>query len=147
MNISHELFNLWAVHSGLVLLKTMLMSFWTAKRRFATKSFANPEDIKGNEGAKVDLANDEVERVRRSHLNDLENVIPFVFLGFIYISTGPALATAKLAFRIFTAARFLHSVVYVFAVPQPSRALCFFLNMMVNLYMAYCIITKYWAHV
>ena len=48
--------------------------------------------------------------------NDLENVIPFVFLGFIYISTGPALATAKLAFRIFTAARFLHSVVYVFAV-------------------------------
>ena len=44
------------------------MSFWTAKRRFATKSFANPEDIKGNEGAKVDLANDEVERVRRSHL-------------------------------------------------------------------------------
>ena len=68
MNISHELFNLWAVHSGLVLLKTMLMSFWTAKRRFATKSFANAEDIKGNEGAKVDLANDEVERVRRSHL-------------------------------------------------------------------------------
>ena len=48
--------------------------------------------------------------------NDIENVFPFVFLGFLYISTNPTLAGAKLAFRIFTAARFLHSIVYVFAV-------------------------------
>ena len=48
--------------------------------------------------------------------NDIENVFPFVFLGFLYISTNPTLAGAKLAFRIFTAARFLHSITYVFAV-------------------------------
>ena len=47
LNISHELFGLWAVHSGLVLVKTLLMSPWTAKRRFATMTFSNPEDIKG----------------------------------------------------------------------------------------------------
>ena len=29
--------------------------------------FANPEDIKGNDGATVDYANEEVERVRRCH--------------------------------------------------------------------------------
>ena len=29
--------------------------------------FANPEDIKGNAGAKVDYANEDVERVRRCH--------------------------------------------------------------------------------
>ena len=70
MNISHDLFNLWAVHSGLVLLKTMLMSFWTVQRRYATKTFASPEDIKGKEGATT-VANDEVERVKRSHqVND-----------------------------------------------------------------------------
>ena len=71
MNISHELFGLWAVHSGLVLVKTMGMSLWTAKRRVATQTFANPEDTKGpvaNNESKVDLANPEVERVRRCHL-------------------------------------------------------------------------------
>ena len=52
--------------------------------------------------------------------NDIENVFPFVFLGFLYISTNPTLAGAKLAFRIFTAARFLHSIVYVFAVSNTS---------------------------
>ena len=32
------------------------------------QAFANPEDVKGNEAnAKVDLANDDVERVRRCH--------------------------------------------------------------------------------
>ena len=72
MNISHELFGLWAVHSGLVLVKTMGMSLWTAKRRVATQTFANPEDTKGpvaNNESKVDLANPEVERVRRCHGN------------------------------------------------------------------------------
>merc|ERR1711988_506087 len=149
MNISHELFGLWVVHSGLVLVKTMGMSLWTAKRRVATQTFANPEDTKGpvaNNESKVDLANPEVGRVRRCHLNDIENVFPFVFLGFLYISTNPTLAGAKLAFRIFTAARFLHSIVYVFAVPQPSRALAFFANMGVTMYMSYSVISKYWAH-
>ena len=72
MNISHELFGLWAVHSGLVLVKTMGMSLWTAKRRVATQTFANPEDTKGpvaNNESKVDRANPEVERVRRCHGN------------------------------------------------------------------------------
>jgi len=145
MNISHDLFNLWAVHSGLVLLKTMLMSFWTVQRRYATKTFASPEDIKGKEGATT-VANDEVERVKRSHQNDLENVIPFVFLGFIYISTGPAFATAKMVFRIFTVTRYLHSVAYVCLNHQPIRTLCFLLNMMVNLFMTFGIITKCLAH-
>ena len=68
MNISHELYGLWAVHSGLVLAKTLVMSLWTAKRRFANNTFANPEDIVGQPAAKVDYANSEVERVRRCHL-------------------------------------------------------------------------------
>ena len=78
MNISHDLFNLWAVHSALVLLKTMLMSFWTVHRRYATKTFASPEDIKGKEGATT-VSNDEVERVKRCHqVSDDYWLLPFV---------------------------------------------------------------------
>merc|ERR1711976_142556 len=129
MDISHELFSCFAFYSGLVLAKTLIMSFWTAKRRFAVGVFANPEDIKGTPN-KVDL----------------ENVLPFVLLGGLYITTNPLLSTAKLVFRTFVGARFLHTFVYVFAVPQPSRALAFFANQICNMYMVYCILSKNLGH-
>ena len=78
--------------------------------------------------------------------NDLENVLPFVLLGGLYITTNPLLATAKLVFRTFVAARFVHTLVYVFAVPQPSRALAFFVNQGCNMYMVYCIVSKNLGH-
>jgi hypothetical protein len=33
VDISHELFSTFALYGGLVLVKTLLMSFWTAKVR------------------------------------------------------------------------------------------------------------------
>ena len=47
----------------------------TARQRFANGAFANPEDAKSL-FAKQDKprTNENVERVRRAHLNDLENV-------------------------------------------------------------------------
>merc|ERR1712001_745353 len=144
--ISHELLSTFIFYCSLVLLKTLLMAFWTAKRRFATGVFANPEDIKGNAGAKVDYANEDVERVRRCHQNDLENVLPFVMISAMYITTNPAVSSAKLVFRLFTLARYIHTFVYVFQVPQPSRALAFFVNQGLNLYMLYCTLTTYVGH-
>jgi hypothetical protein len=32
------------------------------------------------------------------------------------VTTGPSLATASLLFKVFTAARYVHTVVYLFAV-------------------------------
>merc|ERR1712107_406957 len=132
--ISHELVSTFIFYCSLVLLKTLLMAFWTAKRRFATGAFANPEDIKGQEekGHKVDFANEEVERVRRCHQNDLENVLPFVLISAMYITTNPTLSCAKIVFRVWTLARYIHTFVYVFQVPQPSRALSFFVNQGIN---------------
>merc|ERR1712110_502719 len=144
--ISHELVSSLIFYCSLVLLKTLIMSFWTAKRRFATGVFANPEDIKGNDGATVDYANAEVERVRRCHQNDLENVLPFVMISAMYITTNPALSSARLVFRLFTLARYIHTFVYVFQVPQPSRALAFFMNQGLNIYMLYCTLTKFAGH-
>ena len=43
--------------------------------------------------------NENVERVRRAHMNDLENILPFFCLGILYIFTNPALSTAVLVFR------------------------------------------------
>ena len=37
--------------------------------------------------------------MRRAHLNDMENILPFLILGFLYMFTNPAYATALLCYR------------------------------------------------
>ena len=60
-----------------------------------------------------------------SRQNDLETVLPFVLLSGFYITTNPALATAKIVFRTFTISRFIHTISYVFAV---SRILAYVIS-------------------
>ena len=48
----------------------------------------------------------------RNHLNDIENIIPFVLIGFFYVHTNPSTAAALWHFRLFTASRFLHTLMY-----------------------------------
>ncbi|KAF4525053.1 hypothetical protein B566_EDAN001967 [Ephemera danica] len=68
----------------------------------------------------------DIERIRRAHLNDLENIPAFVLVSFLYILTAPEQVLAVNLFRVFTAARVVHTFVYaVRPVPQPARALCF----------------------
>ena len=77
-------------------------------------------------------------------MNDLENILPFLILAFIYVGINPSFSVAVLAFRVFTIARFLHTLVYaVFVIPQPARALAFFAGMAVNVFMAVSIILYY----
>ena len=65
---------------------------------------------------RIDFNNDIVERPKRAHLNAMENVYPFFFLGGLYLTTGPQPVIAINLFRAFTAARFLHSLVYIYEV-------------------------------
>ena len=46
--------------------------------------FANPEDAKDVPGSKVG-SDPEVERVRRAHLNDLENIPLFIAIAAVYM--------------------------------------------------------------
>jgi len=125
LTLDPELFKAFAFYGTLVLGKTLIMSFLTSRHRFAKKVFANPEDGKHLKGSVVKLDDQDVERVRRAHLNDMENVFPFVMLGLIYCCTQPVYNTALWHFRVFAAARFLHTFVYLNQVPQPSRGLAF----------------------
>jgi len=79
----------------------------------ATNTFISPEDAKQRPGAKVSKDNPSVERVRNAHQNDIENNFLFLILSAFYLMTQPATTTAILLFRIFTAARFIHTLVYL----------------------------------
>uniref|UniRef100_A0A3B4V3T0 Microsomal glutathione S-transferase 1 n=1 Tax=Seriola dumerili TaxID=41447 RepID=A0A3B4V3T0_SERDU len=106
--------------------------------------FANLEDTKfvsSAEDKKLVRTDPDVERVRRCHQNDLENVIPFVVVGLLYALTEPELSTALLHFRLFAGSRIFHTIAYVGALPQPSRGLSWIVGMLVTFSMAYRVLS------
>merc|ERR1711872_292314 len=140
-NVEKDLFEAYAFYTAIVTCKMILMSFLTARQRFKTMTFISSEDAK-QPGTKCGT-NEDIERVRRAHQNDIENVVPFAILGLLYIFTNPAYSTALFCFRLFAGARILHTVVYLLAIPQPTRAILFFANIFTNFYMGYKIITTF----
>lgn len=61
----------------------------------------------------------------RAHINDMENILPFLFLGAIYSMTGPSLWVARLHFLVFFICRVLHSVAYLLALQAPTRSVAY----------------------
>ncbi|NXG59739.1 MGST1 transferase, partial [Hemiprocne comata] len=139
--IDNDVFRAYATYATIVLLKMMSMSLITAYFRLTRKAFVNPEDVASfgkDENAKKYLRTDQdVERVRRGHLNDLENIVPFLGIGLLYALSGPELSTALLHFRIFTGARITHTFAYLIPLPQPGRGLSWAVGYAVTISMAY----------
>ncbi|KAK1790434.1 hypothetical protein P4O66_014330 [Electrophorus voltai] len=143
--IDSEVFLAFSTYATIVVLKMMLMAPLTAYFRITRKTFANLEDIWPGtipeEKKKMLRTHDDVERVRRCHQNDLENIVPFVLIGLLYVLTGPDLSSALLHFRLFVGSRFIHTLAYVMALPQPSRGLSWVVGMVTTFSMAYRILT------
>uniref|UniRef100_A0A8D0H642 Microsomal glutathione S-transferase 1 n=1 Tax=Sphenodon punctatus TaxID=8508 RepID=A0A8D0H642_SPHPU len=139
--IDSEVFLAYATYTTIVVLKMMLMSVVTAFYRMTRKAFANPEDAsthgKGENAKKYLRTDPDVERARRVHLNDLENIVPFVIIGLLYALSGPDLFTALLHFRIFVGSRVFHTISYLVPLPQPSRGMSWLVGYAVTISMAY----------
>ncbi|KAK2494696.1 hypothetical protein MC885_018879 [Smutsia gigantea] len=139
--MQNEVFLAFASYATIVLLKMMLLGPATGFYRITRKAFANPEDCasfgKGEDAKKYLRTEDRVERTRRAHLNDLENIVPFLGIGLLYSLSGPDLSTALLHFRLFVGARIYHSIAYLMPLPQPNRALAFYVGYGVIFSMAY----------
>lgn len=142
--MENEVFMAFASYTTIVLSKMMFMSTATAFYRITRKVFVNPEDCasfgKGENAKKYLRTDDRVERVRRAHLNDIENIVPFLGIGLLYSLSGPDPSTAILHFRLFVGARFYHTIAYLLPLPQPNRGLAFFLGYGVTISMAYSLL-------
>ncbi|KAF6213906.1 hypothetical protein GE061_011631 [Apolygus lucorum] len=109
----------------------------TARHRFAKKIFANPEDYLLGPKPKTLRTDEDVERVRRAHLNDLENITFFFIAAFAFVLTGPNAWLANTLFRTYTLARIAHTLVYaVVVVPQPARAIAWGIGYGITIYMS-----------
>ncbi|KAJ8300485.1 hypothetical protein KUTeg_022004 [Tegillarca granosa] len=126
LSFDNPIFAQFAFYAAVVLLKTLAMSVYTIRFRLTKKP----------------TFDEDVERVRRCHLNDLENVLPFVLLGILYVTTGPDPGTAAFYFRMFAACRIMHTIAYLTPLPQPSRVLMFIGGHFVNMRLAVTVLTS-----
>ncbi|KAJ8734014.1 hypothetical protein PYW07_014565 [Mythimna separata] len=134
----------YLLYSGILGLKVLGMSLLTGRQRYKKKVFANPEDAA--RGGKVKFDDPDVERVRRAHLNDLENIPVFWVLGALYVTTGPSAALATNLFRAVAAGRILHTIVYaVKPLPQPARAISFGIPFAISIYMGVKVVQFYFS--
>lgn len=113
----------YAVCAALLVLKMWLTGNATGLLRVLRGVYITPEDYAFT--GKPDTGKDEtIERLRRAHQNDLENVLPFLAVGAVYAATGPSATLAGWLFAIFTVARIVHTVVYAMGL-QPWRTIAF----------------------
>ncbi|KAG7176023.1 microsomal glutathione S-transferase 1-like [Homarus americanus] len=130
-SVDNPVFNSYIFWSAVLAAKVLVMGPITGYYRISRKAFANPEDAL-HMGAKDTKTNPEVERVRRAHQNDLENIPVFWVAGLFYVLTNPSPFTAYLLFRAFSAARILHTLLYLGG--SPYRGMAFFLGTLVNFF-------------
>ncbi|XP_059474375.1 microsomal glutathione S-transferase 1-like [Neocloeon triangulifer] len=128
---------LYAANAALLIFKMYLVASSTGILRMKKKVSPNPEDARFMGQEQPSTTEDpDIERVRRAHLNDLENIPAFLFISYLFLLTKPDITWANVLVWGFTAARFLHTLVYAYyPVPQPSRAIAFFVGLLISLYM------------
>nr|ACE75295.1 microsomal glutathione transferase-like protein [Glyptapanteles flavicoxis] len=138
-----ENFRVFAWWSVVLVLKIFgsvgLVGFW----RHYKKIFLSPEDAKFIKGSKVVYDDPDVERCRRAHLNDLENILPWAISTAFWLTTSPDPSTAAFLIKTFAISRFIHTIVYaVVVVRQPARFLAFMVGLLITIYQ--CLATAYY---
>ncbi|CAG0924351.1 unnamed protein product [Notodromas monacha] len=139
-----EIFKHYALIIAFLVLKMMFYVPWTAVTRIRRGAFANPEDIlPWIQDAKVTHNDEVVERIRRAHRNDLENIPFFMVIAWLYMMTGPSVDLAKTLFEVFAVCRYMHTMVYaLFPLPAAARSLAFMLAFLVMGYMTICVLVS-----
>ncbi len=141
LSLHNPLFATYVVAASLLILKAIAMSWLTVVRMMQAKGgFRSPEDLRRTplnpEPNPRQLEPDErVDRIRRIHLNDLENLPFFLVAGFLYLFTAPSLMVARLLLYGYVASRLLHFAAYLSARTHDTRATLWTLGSLILVYM------------
>jgi uncharacterized MAPEG superfamily protein len=117
----------YALASSILSLQILVLALLTGLARLRGGIWVNPEDAEAFKGEKVAADHPDVVRANRSHMNTLENAVPFFVVGWLYVLTGATRTGATTYFATFVAARILHSIAYALGI-QPWRSIAFFIG-------------------
>ncbi|XP_073250932.1 microsomal glutathione S-transferase 1-like [Porites lutea] len=122
ISVDDRLLGAYLFYGGILLLKMLSMSLITAFYRIKNKALPSPEDYGEKKRDEPVPINDDVERVRRAHLNDLENIPTFLIIALLFMLAGLCPTRGIWCLRIFTAARIVHTLSYLSAFSMPRGA-------------------------
>jgi glutathione S-transferase len=129
LTFDNPVFRYYAVAAALMILKMMSQGWITVYRMIkvqggyryqedAQRSLANPHP-----SPEQLLPNEYVERSRRMHGNDVENIPLFLVTGLLYVCAAPSDGLALTVFAAYVLSRFAHFYVVLTARPHELRAL------------------------
>ena len=100
LSLENPVFVVYAIAASIMALKIMGQGWMTVYRMLKSDSgLASPEDLrpglinKNPREEQLEL-NDYVDRSRRMHRNDLENIPAFLAIGLIFVTIDPSLLVA-----------------------------------------------------
>ena len=142
LSMETPVFISYLIAASIMILKIMAQGWMTAYRMLKSNSgLASPEDlqvglINKNPNPEQLEPNDYVNRSRRMHNNDLENIPAFLICGFLFLFTGPSYLLANILFYGFATSRILHSVAYATKQSHEIRATLYTIASVIVIVMA-----------
>jgi len=128
LTMENPVFVTYMIAASIMILKIMGQGWMTVYRMLKSDSgLVSPEDLQPgliNRNPRPDQLNlnDYVDRSRRMHRNDLENIPAFLACGLLFVIAGPSYLLAAILMYGFVAARLLHTVAYATAQSHEVRA-------------------------
>lgn len=141
-NLANPVFAAYAIAASIMILKIMGQGWMTVYRMLKSDSgLASPEDlqvgmINKNPRPEQLEKNDYVDRSRRMHRNDLENIPAFLIAGLLFVAVDPDLLWAQILFYGFVIMRLLHAIAYGTKRSHEVRATFYTFGSLIVIYMA-----------
>ncbi|MBZ0162145.1 MAG: MAPEG family protein [Notoacmeibacter sp.] len=142
LTMENPVFATYAIAAAIMVLKIMGQGWMTVYRMMRSDSgLASPEDLRvglinKNPRAEQLEVNDYVDRSRRMHRNDLENIPAFFAAGLLFVAVGPSVLQAQILMYGFVAARLLHAIAYATKQSHEVRATFYSVGSLIVIYMA-----------
>jgi glutathione S-transferase len=140
--IENPVFVTYLIATALTVLKVMGQGWMTVYRMMKVGGgYAAPEDLRPGlinrapDPRQLEM-NDYVDRSRRMHRNDLENIPAFWAAGLAFVAVAPPLWLAQLLMYGFLAARAAHAVAYATAQSHEVRATFYTIGSLIVMAMA-----------
>ena len=142
LTMENPVFVTYMIAASLMIMKIMGQGWMTVYRMLASDSgLASPEDlqtglINRNPRPEQLELNDYVDRSRRMHRNDLENIPAFLAAGLVFVVAGPSLILANILMYTFVGARLIHTLAYATKQSHEVRATLYTIGSAVVIIMA-----------
>ncbi len=141
-SVENPVFITYMIASAIMILKIMGQGWMTVYRMLRSDAgMVSPEDlqtglINRNPRPEQLELHDYVDRSRRMHRNDLENIPAFLACGLLFVAAGPSYLLANILMYSFVGARLVHALAYATKKRHEIRATLYTIGSVVVIIMA-----------